>query len=200
MVRITILFYILLNILYILKCEENQNTQQFLGKEEYNVTKVGYFECVDPLIDCSNSGICKPDKDDCACFDGFETNYKNINEFYSKAPRCNYRLKKQLYALILSLFISSGFVHFYLGNNIVGYIQFFVFMSIFIFNIFVIIKLSLKHIKKVNQIQYRESMALVLTMSFFTFIFFIWYIFDIFMVIFNIYRDSDNVSMENMIP
>jgi hypothetical protein len=168
----------------------------FQWKEEYNVTALDYFKCNDPLIDCSNSGVCSKDKDECVCFEGFQTHFDKNEDYISKKPRCNYQSKKQIYAFVLSLFISFGFAHFYLGNKIIGYIQLCLFLSVITFNVFMITKLSLKHLKKLNSAEYRDSLSLFIIICFSTLIFLFWYFFDLAMVFFNIYKDNKNASLQ----
>ncbi len=168
--------------------------------EGYNITKINYFKCIDSIVNCSNQGECNKYNDDCDCFEGFITHFDKIDDFYSEKSRCNYKQKKQLYAFVLGLFISFGFVHFYLGNNLAGYTQLFLFIIIFTFNIIAIYKLSLKHIKQLNALQYKQSLSIGMIIGMFSFIFLIWYIFDIFMIIFNVYRDSNNIMMQETIP
>lgn len=170
-----------------------------LTQEAYNITEEMEFVCNDPIIDCSNRGECNIDQTDCICFEGFITRITNYTDLYGNKPRCNYKAKKQIYALVLSLFLSFGSVHFYLGNTILGYTQLTLFTLIFIYNVLNIINLSLKHIKKTNSNEIKMSISIVITMFCLSFIFFIWYIFDAIMVIFNIYTDKNQVSMEPFI-
>lgn len=169
-------------------------------QEIYNITNLEYFTCTDALVDCSASGVCSKDQDECICFEGFKTVFKQPEDYFSKKPRCNYAQKKQFYAVIIALFISFGFTHFYLGNYILGYIQLIVFLSILSANIFIITKLSLKHIKKVSQLEYRQTLSLMLVVCFFSLISFFWYAFDIFMVLFNVYKDDNNVELHSSFP
>jgi hypothetical protein len=100
---------------------------------------------------------------------------------------------------VLSLFISFGSTHFYLGNYIVGYMQLIIFFSILIFNIVAIYKLSIKHTRPLTPMQLKQSLCMGVFITFSTFLFFMWYLFDIFMVMFAIYKDENNVEMLEMI-
>jgi hypothetical protein len=167
--------------------------------EKYNVTDFPPFHCLNPIITCNNQGKCNDQKDDCECFEGFTTNFPSPSQFFTTTTRCNYKMKKQLYALVLSLFISFGFVHFYLGNYIIGYVQLIVFLFIFIFNVSLIVLLSTKHLKKVSQSEFKKSLSYILFISFLAFVFLFWYLFDIFMVIFNLYKDGNSIHMSPLI-
>lgn len=166
--------------------------------ESHNITDIVYFRCRDSISDCSNHGVCSNDEDDCICFGGYITYFEDKN-YYSKRPRCNYKQRNQIYALVFSLFISFGSSHFYLGNNIVGYIQMLLFAVIFVFNVIAIYKLSMKHIRPITAIQLKQSLCTGLFVTFSLFIFLMWYIFDIFMIIFAIYKDENNVEMHEII-
>jgi hypothetical protein len=177
----------------------NESAANIVNEELYNVSKMEIFRCENPITDCSNAGVCNNEKDECICFEGYKTVFLNVEDYFSYEPRCNYKLKKQIYAMVLALFISFGFLHLYLGNYIIGYIQMILFFIIFVFNIYMIVNLSLKHVKKVSRLEYKNSLALMIVICFFSLIFFFWYLFDIFMVLFNIYRDSNNVDLYTFI-
>jgi hypothetical protein len=174
------------------------NTQSF--SEIYNITNLKYFKCQSSKIDCSNAGICTNDKEDCTCFDKFKTVFEQPEDYFSNRPRCNYNQKLQLYAIILALFISFGTMHFYLGNYVIGVIQTLLFVSILILNIALILRLSMKHIKTVAQVEYRHTMSTVVIMCLLALICFFWYLFDIFMLLFNVYKDSNNVELFSFFP
>lgn len=208
--KITIIFFIYnYGLYYNVKCVNNdhdvslQNIEKFENEsnflrntEQYDTRELVYFKCEDSLTNCSGNGVCNNEKDDCICFEYFITRFDEVSDFYSTKPRCNYKLKKQIYALALSLFLSFGQLHFYLDNYVIGYMQFFLFSFIFIFNVTMIVKLSLKHIKKVNTEEYRETLSTTVIICFFVLVFFFWYLFDLFMVIFNIYKDSNGIEMQ----
>lgn len=175
---------------------KDNNFTFYLTQEVYNITNFTYFECLDSSRDCSNAGVCTKENDNCICFEGYKTVFEVLEDYYSNKPRCNYNLKYQLYAITLSLFPSFGFVHFYLGNYIVGYFQFTFFLLVLTFNLVVIINQSLKHVKKVSHTEIRGTITIMCFICFLSFICFLWYIFDIFMVMFNIYKDKNNVEMK----
>jgi hypothetical protein len=166
--------------------------------ESHNITEIAYFKCKDALVNCSNRGVCNNDGDDCICFKGYITYFED-GQYYSLRQRCNYQQKSQIYALVLSLFISFGSMHFYLGNHLVGYIQHIIFLSILVCNIFAIYKLSMKHMRPMSPVQLKQSLSIGVVITFSTFAFLMWYIFDIFMVIFAIYKDENNVEMFEII-
>jgi hypothetical protein len=186
---------ILFNFTIVLSQQIN-NFTYYLTQDVYNITNFKYFECFDSSKDCSNAGICTKENDNCLCFEGYKTVFESPEDYYSSKPRCNYNLKYQLYAITLSLFPSFGFLHFYLGNYIVGYFQFTFFVLIFIFNLGVITNLSLKHVKKVSNNEIRGTFTLMCFVSFLSCLCFLWYIFDILMVLFNIYKDGNNVEIK----
>jgi hypothetical protein len=166
--------------------------------ESHNITDIIYFKCRESIIDCSNRGVCNKDGDDCDCFNGYTTYFAD-KVYYIQRPRCNYQMKNQIYALVLSMFITFGSMHFYLGNFIVGYIQIIIFFFTLVFNIAAIYRLSIKHTRPLTPIQLKQSLSMGVLIAFSTFVFFMWYLFDIFMVMFAIYKDENNVEMQEMI-
>jgi hypothetical protein len=204
-------FFILLEIFFITKCTEINSIQNdtinslannthpvlipYFKQEIYNLTNLEYFKCEDSERDCSGAGVCAAEKDECICFEGYKTNFDKPQDYFSNKPRCNYTLKKQIYAMILAMFPSSGFLHFYLGNSLVGYFQMILFLFVFVFNIAVLISMSMKHVKKVTQVEYRGTLSIMLFTCFLSLICFFWYLFDIFMVFFNVYKDRESVEM-----
>ena len=104
-----------------------------------------------------------------------------------------------MYALFTALFLSFGSVYFYLGNYIMGYIQLTLFLGIVVFNTFAIGKLSLKHLKILNRNQVKNSFTLIIIVVMLSAVFIFWFIFDILMILFNVYKDSQNASLEPFI-
>ena len=168
----------------------------FSKSTDYDITKIKQFNCTDSLKHCLGNGICSATKDNCECFKGYQTYFTDFDSYINNTPRCNYKSKKQMLALILSIFLSFGSVHFYLGHSIIGTFQFILFLFNLIFGSVIISKLSIKHLKKVNRVEAKNSFTLLVLMFLFLFIFLFWYIFDIIMVFYNIYRDVNNASME----
>ena len=166
---------------------------------DYDLEKINKFICENPEIDCNNNGICSEDKNYCICNEGYQTYFTDFSDYINNKPRCNYKSKKQLTALIFSLFLSFGSLHFYLGNKVLGYIQLIVFVFIFVFNSVFIYKLSIKHLRKLNRMEIKNSFTIILFIMLFSFIFIFWYCFDIIMIYFNIYRDENNANLYNII-
>jgi hypothetical protein len=163
---------------------------------DYDITKIKQFNCTDSLKHCSGKGICSSTKDNCECFKGYQTYFTDFDSYINNTPRCNYKSKNQMYALIFSIFLSFGSVHFYLGHSIIGTFQFILFLFNLIFGSVIISKLSIKHLKKVSRAEAKKSFTYIILMFLFSFIFLFWYVFDIVMVFYNIYRDGNNASME----
>jgi hypothetical protein len=166
--------------------------------ESHNITDIVYFRCNDSIIDCSNHGICNNDQDDCICFGGYISYFEDGN-YYTDKARCNYKQRNQIYALALSLFVTFGSMHFYLGNYIIGYIQMILFAVILTYNIIAIYYLSVKHMRPLTPIQLKQSLCVGMFIIFSCFLFLMWYLFDTFMIIFGIYRDENNVEMHETI-
>ena len=166
---------------------------------EYDLTHIEKFICTEPQIDCSGHGVCSADKEECQCFSGYQTFFVNYTDYITNKPRCNYQSKKQVYALFTALFLSFGSVYFYLGNYIMGYIQLTLFLGIVVFNTFAIGKLSLKHLKILNRNQVKNSFTLIIIVVMLSSVFIFWFIFDILMILFNVYKDSQNASLEPFI-
>ena len=163
---------------------------------DYDITKIKKFNCTDSIKHCSGNGICSSTKENCECFKGYQTYFTDFDSYINNTPRCNYKSKNQMYALILSIFLTFGSVHYYLGHYIIGTFQLILFVFTIIFGCIIISKLSIKHLKKVNRVEAKNSFTLLVLMFLFLFIFLFWYIFDIIMVFYNIYRDVNNASME----
>jgi hypothetical protein len=163
---------------------------------DFDITKIEKFNCTNSLINCSGNGKCSKTKDNCECFKGYQTYFSNFDSYINNTPRCNYKSKNQNYALMLSIFLTFGSVHFYLGHNLIGFFQLILFLFSLIFGSFVVSKLSIKHLKKVNRSQAKNSFTYIILMLLFSFVFLFWYVFDIIMVFYNIYRDANNAPME----
>ena len=181
-------YYTFLNI-----TSSNTSFSSSENSDSYNLTIISKFKCENASLDCSNHGTCSNDK--CNCDRGYQTFYKNYEDYLLNKPRCNYKSKNQLNALLFAVFLSFGSVHFYLGNNTVGILQLIVFSCIFIFNVANIIVLSVKHLKKLRREEKKRSFNIILIMVIFGVLFAFWYLFDLVMVYMNIYRDSNNAKM-----
>ena len=173
------------------------NSARMLSTESYNISQIENFKCEDPSVNCSGFGICNMEKDDCQCFQGYATVF-DFDDFFENRQRCNYKLKKQIYAISLALFLSFGFAHFYLGNFVIGIFQMLTFIFIFVFGIYVTVRLSIKHTKNVTNNEFKRSLTAIVMVCFFSLVFLFWYMFDIFMILFNAYRDSNNIEMFSM--
>ena len=171
--------------------EENENDTS----NSYDLKKIEKFNCTDPDIDCSGNGKCSEDALKCECNTGYQTYYENYEDYLVTKPRCNYKSKEQIKALLFSLFLSFGSAHFYLGHSLIGIIQLLFFAFIFIFNTTFIIKLSIKHLRKLNRAQVKKSFNLIIIMIILSVLFLFWYLFDLIMIYLNIYRDSNNAKM-----
>lgn len=186
----------LLIIISLLKIKGSITTQdEILTSEQFNMSHFILFQCIDSIKDCSNHGECDTNKNDCICFHGYSTYFSNYTHHFTQNPRCNYQVKKQLYALIIASFISFGMVHFYLENYLIGYFQLSLFTLICLINSFLIVKLSLKHLKSNSESQLSSTMIQIILIIFLSFVFILWYIIDIIMIITNMYRDSNNQEM-----
>ena len=161
----------------------------------YDLTKLVKFNCTDPLIDCSGNGLCSENGLKCECDSGYQTYYENYEDYLINKPRCNYKSKQQINALLFSLFLSFGSAHFYLGHSFIGIIQFVFFSFILVFNATLIINLSIKHIRKTSREQVKVSFNLIIIMIILSILFLFWYLFDLIMIYLNIYRDSNNAKM-----
>jgi hypothetical protein len=186
---------IILHFLTIIFSQEIDLKKETQSSGKFNISNFDVFECNDPLQDCSNNGECEEDKKDCICFHGYSTFFSNHTDHFTQAPRCNYKSKRQLYALVIASFISFGMVHFYLENYLIGYFQLVIFTFIFLMNCFLIIGLSMKHLKHTTPAEMSHTLIQIITIAFFTFVFILWYIFDIIMVISNMYRDGNNQEL-----
>lgn len=199
-------FFIPLSFIFLIKIvniDNKQEKQSLAGEEEneddsgitYDLKKLVKFNCTDSDIDCSGNGKCSEDGLKCECLTGYQTFYENYEDYLVNKPRCNYKSKQQITALLFSLFLSFGSAHFYLGHSLIGIIQLLFFTFIFIFNATFIIKLSIKHIRKLNRAQVKSSFNLIIIMIILSILFLFWYLFDLIMIYLNIYRDSNNAKM-----
>ena len=168
--------------------EKNDNPQ-------YDLNNIVKFNCTDSLIDCSGNGNCSENGLKCDCIPGYQTFYEDYEDYLISKPRCNYKSKNQMTALLLSLFLSFGSAHFYLGHSIIGIIQLLFFTFIFIFNATFIVKLAIKHLRKLNRAQVKNSFNLIIIMIILSVLFLFWYLFDLIMIYMNIYRDSNNAKL-----
>ena len=96
--------------------------------------------------DCSKNGECKNGR--CKCKSRYITHIdleeinkenlssnSNIEQTLSGQKMCNYKMKDQLTALMLSIFIGFGSEHFYMGNNDVGAGKFVFYIFCYFLNI-----------------------------------------------------------------
>lgn len=96
--------------------------------------------------DCSENGECFNGR--CKCKSRYITHVdleeinkenlssnSNIEQTLSKTKMCNYKMKDQLTALMLSIFIGFGSEHFYMGNNDVGAGKFVFYIFCYFLNI-----------------------------------------------------------------
>lgn len=152
------------------------------------------------ISDFEYSGICYQKEIlgnrniDCQCFRGMKTEFKNLEDFYQSNNRCNFKKKKLSTALFLSLFISFGALHFYLGNFICGFLQFFTFLFNIIYSVYNLYHVSIKSLKKrrTNNYSYTDLWICFLINSFC----FAWYLIDASFLVNKIYTDSNGVDLE----
>ena len=173
--------------------EANKDTNDL--EDGYDLKRIVKFNCTDSLIDCSGNGKCSENGLKCECNMGYQTFYDNYEDYLTNKPRCNYKSKNQINALLFSLFLSFGSAHFYLGHTLIGIIQLLFFSFVIVFNSTYIIKLSIKHIKKLNRAQVKTSFNLIIIMIILSILFLFWYLFDLIMIYLNIYKDSNNAKM-----
>ncbi len=199
-------FFIPLSFIFLIKIiniDNKQEKQSLAGEEEnendsgitYDLKKFVKFNCTDSDIDCSGNGKCSEDGLKCECLTGYQTFYENYEDYLMNKPRCNYKSKYQIKALLFSLFISFGSAHFYVGHTVIGLIQFCFFTFVFCFNSIFAAKLSIKHIKKLNRDELKKSFNIIVIMILSLFLFFFWYLFDLIMFYMNIYKDSNNAKL-----
>ena len=175
-------------------CEEDAK-QNSTDQTEYDLTKIYKFNCTNSQIDCSGNGICSEDGLKCECNIGFQTFYENYEDYLMNKPRCNYKSKYQIKALLFSIFLSFGSAHFYTGHTLIGSIQLCFFTFVFFFNFIYAAELSIKHIKKLNRNELKKSFNIIVIMIITLFLFFFWYLFDLIMFYLNIYKDSNNAKL-----
>ena len=175
--------------------DNNKENELDSNNGEYDLRKLVKFNCTDSAVDCSGNGVCSENGLKCDCYKGYQTFYENYEDYLTNKPRCNYKSKQQINALLFSLFLSFGSAHFYLGHSLIGIIQLLFFSFVFIFNVTFIIKLSIKHIKKMDRAQVKTSFNLIIIMIILSVLFLFWYLFDLIMIYLNIYRDSKNAKM-----
>ena len=175
-------------------CEEDAK-QNSTDQTEYDLTKIYKFNCTNSQIDCSGNGICSDDGLKCECNTGYQTFYENYEDYLMNKPRCNYKSKYQIKALLFSIFLSFGSAHFYTGHTLIGSIQLCFFTFVFFFNFIYAAELSIKHIKKLNRNELKKSFNIIVIMIITLFLFFFWYLFDLIMFYLNIYKDSNNAKL-----
>ena len=178
-----------------IKCEEGKTTQNGSEEPEYDLTKLYKFNCTDSDIDCSGNGICSEDGLKCECNTGFQTFYENFEDYLMNKPRCNYKSKYQIKALLFSIFLSFGTAHFYLGHYFIGFFQLSFFVFVISFASICITKLSIKHIKTLERNELKKSFNLILIMIILLVLYLFWYLFDLIMLYLNIYKDSNNAKL-----
>ena len=188
-------FYIIIQILLNNIFCEDETDQNITDDAGYDLSKLYKFNCTDSLIDCSGNGICSEDGLKCECNTGYQTFYENYEDYLMNKPRCNYKSKYQIKALLLSLFLSFGSAHFYLGHTFIGFIQFCFFVFVFLFNIICTAKLSITHLKKLQRDELKKSFNSIIIMLITLVLFFFWYLFDIIMIYLNVYKDSNNAKL-----
>ena len=180
--------------LFYIFCQEETN-QDSSNNPEYDLTKLYKFNCTNSNIDCSGNGICSDDGLKCECNTGYQTFYENYEDYLMNKPRCNYKSKYQIKALLFSLFLSFGSAHFYLGHSFIGLLQLFFFAFVISFSSMCFAKLSIKHIKKLNRNELKKSFNLIIIILILLVLLLFWYLFDLIMIYLNVYKDSNNAKL-----
>jgi len=180
--------------LFYIFCQEETN-QDSSNNPEYDLTKLYKFNCTNSNIDCSGNGICSDDGLKCECNTGYQTFYENYEDYLMNKPRCNYKSKYQIKALLFSLFLSFGSAHFYLGHSFIGFLQLFFFAFVISFSSMCFAKLSIKHIKKLNRNELKKSFNLIIIILILLVLLLFWYLFDLIMIYLNVYKDSNNAKL-----
>ena len=180
--------------LFYIFCQEETNPNAS-ENPEYDLSKLYKFNCTNSNIDCSGNGICSDDGLKCECNTGYQTFYENYEDYLMNKPRCNYKGKYQIKALLFSIFLSFGSAHFYIGHKLIGIIQLCFFVFVFYFNFIFSAQLSIKHIRKLNRDELKKSFNIIVIMIITLFLFFFWYLFDLIMFYLNIYKDSNNAKL-----
>ena len=180
--------------LFYIFCQEEIN-QDSSNNPEYDLTKLYKFNCTNSNIDCSGNGICSDDGLKCECNTGYQTFYENYEDYLMNKPRCNYKSKYQIKALLFSLFLSFGSAHFYLGHSFIGFLQLFFFAFVISFSSMCFAKLSIKHIKKLNRNELKKSFNLIIIILILLVLLLFWYLFDLIMIYLNVYKDSNNAKL-----
>lgn len=105
--------------------------------------------------DCSGHGVCDMSTGNCICDSGY-VSYINTDKYDDENMRvgadniyidlnsnnfkmCNYKLKKQLTALMLSIFVGFGSEHFYLGHHGTGAGKFCFYIFCYYMNIGIVV-------------------------------------------------------------
>ena len=190
-INLIIIFQISLIFIF---CQE-ETSQNSSNNPEYDLSKLYKFNCTNSNIDCSGNGICSEDGLRCECNTGYQTFYENFEDYLTNKPRCNYKSKYQIKALLFSLFLSFGSAHFYLGHSFIGFFQLFFFAFIICFNSICLAKLSIKHIRKLNTAELKKSFNLIIIMIISLVLFLFWYLFDLIMLYLNVYKDCNNAKL-----
>ena len=189
---IIVIFQISLLLIY---CDEENGENSSSDNTEYDLTKLYKFNCTNSNFDCSGNGICSEDGLKCECNPGYQTFYENYEDYLMNKPRCNYKSKFQIKALLFSLLLSFGSAHFYLGHSFIGLFQFAFFAFVISFNSINFAKLAIKHVKKVERNELKKSFNLIIIMIILQILFIFWYLFDLIMIYLNVYKDSNYAKL-----
>ena len=180
--------------LFYIFCQEETN-QNASENPEYDLSKLYKFNCTNSNIDCSGNGICSDDGLKCECNTGYQTFYESYEDYLMNKPRCNYKSKYQIKALLFSLFLSFGSAHFCLGHSFIGFFQLFFFTFVISFSSMSVARLSIKHIKKLNRNELKKSFNLIIIILILLLLSLFWYLFDLIMIYLNVYKDSNNAKL-----
>lgn len=171
----------------------NQNNPEIsLTSDEITLLKKG-FKCNNNYLDCSNNGICSVNNDKCLCYEGYITVFSDILDYHKQANRCNYSMKKKTIALIFAI-LGFGFLHFFLGSNILGCVQLILFIIVTIILVYFIVSYSIVFLKPSPgySLKFLINTILIVILGLLTFL---WWTCDIFYVLSDLYTDSSNIPL-----
>lgn len=160
--------------------EDSITIQGFKTKQSYteaNPTYIAFGVCTAET--CSN-GYCK-DKNTCVCKPGFAQGPS------SDSKLCAYRLKRQMTAFLLELFLVVGVGHFYSGRYVFGGLKLLFIFSIMLFDLLV------KYFFRSDKYMIQRGYNAVIYVLYFSVIF--WQVFDVVMFGINRYSDGNDMPL-----
>ena len=163
-----------------------------LSKDELVILKNGFY-CSNNYLDCNDNGVCSSNQDKCLCFEGYISFFNDILDYHKQISRCNYRMKKKSIALIYSI-IGFGFLHFYLGSTLLGFIQLFLFIIVGIVLSYFIVSYSVLFLKPSPgySLKFLTNSILITLLGLFVFL---WWACDILYILTDLYTDSNSIPL-----